>query len=402
MILSADATTLILHRLRIAAVVGQVAVVAAATWIFAGALALAPMLAVIGAYAGWHFVVLPRTLRGRSLDDAMLAREITIDVAVITALLCMAGGWTNPFASIYLVPLGFAAAMLPLERVLGVAAAAFAGYLATIAFYVPLPELEPHHAGHGNLHLVGMWMSFLLASSVLVVTVAFVRRAHDAERRALAQERESRLRDEHVLSLGVLAASTVHEIGTPLATARLIADELVEAPAEVSSEEARQLCTQLDYAIGQLRRLAAIGEGDVEEALRAGDLLARIAARFRILRPDVELVESHGAMNDRVLICGPALESAVLSLLINGAQASARSERRRVDLAATVEGEALRVQIRDYGPGLSGERSASGGLGVGLVISSATLERYGAEARHYARDPGTEVVVTLPLLAEVP
>ncbi|NJN50521.1 MAG: hypothetical protein HC809_00700 [Gammaproteobacteria bacterium] len=254
MILSSEATTTILKRLRLAAIAGQLATIAYAAHTFGAALDVHALLGIVFIYSLWHAVFLWQQTT-RQLTDARLTVEITIDVAVITALLCVAGGWTNPFSSVYLVPLGFAAAMLTLDRALWVVAAAFCGYVITILAYVPLPELEPHHGSHGSMHLMGMWMSFVLAGSVLVVTVAFVRSAFESERRALAQTREARLRDEHVLSLGVLAASTAHEIGTPLATARLIAEDLLELPGEVSPADARNLCTQLDYAIATLRQL---------------------------------------------------------------------------------------------------------------------------------------------------
>ncbi len=363
---------------------------------------LTPLVVIVAGYIVWHGVFLWRVRTGVELSERRLALEVIVDIGVITALLCMLGGWTNPFVSIYLVPLAFAAAMLPLRRALWVVAAGIIGYLVTMATYVPLPELEPGHAGHGNAHLIGMWMSFLLAGVVLVITVAFVRRAYDAERSALTIERESRMRDEHVLSLGVLAASTVHDIGTPLATARLIAEDLVEDGGRIAPSDAEQLCTQLDYAIAQLRSLATIGEGDSDEEIDVVEFCSRVAARFRVLRPDVHLREIAAAADAVNVLSSRPLESAVLSLLVNAAQASLREGLHEIELEAIVADSALTLRIRDYGAGFStGDHVSLNGMGMGLAISSATLERHGGSAVHYRMNPGTQVVVTLPVQSAV-
>jgi len=408
MTLSPDNAIRILHWLRVAAIAGQVAAIAAARWLLEDDWDPRPLLAVTLSFALWHLGLLRRYREGRVLDERRLALETCIDVVAITALLCLAGGWTNPFASIYLVPLGFAAATLPLRTSSLVVAVGLVAYLVTIAFYVPLPDLEPRHGDHQNLHLIGMWISFVLAGSLLVGTVSLVRRAYDAERSALAHERESRLRDEQVLSLGVLAASTAHELGTPLSTARLIAEEMQRDPAGIVARDVEILGQQLDYAVGQLRRLVALADHGGEEDVPVDELCARIVDRFRILRPDVELVEIRADETCATVSSGGPLESAILSLLLNAAHASVGANRPRVEFSSTFESGEVVLKIRDYGAGFvasgasHGERS-SNGMGVGLVISSATLERHGAEARHFRREPGTEVVVSLPVsMAGIP
>ena len=99
------------------------------------------------------------------------------------------------------------------------------------------------------------------------------------------------------------------------------------------------------------------------------------------------------------------LESAILGLLLNAANASQTAGSQCVELECGVSDGDLTVGVRDYGPGMDVAAGAVGlqpvpsrrGFGVGLVISSATFERYGGLARHLRGDPGTRVVVSLPL-----
>lgn len=404
MILSPESSGRILDRLRAAAILGQFAAIGTALILFGATLSAPALLTVTGAFAAWHAWGWWGRRRGSQLDQGRLTLEILIDVAVITALLCLAGGWTNPFVSIYLVPVGFAAALLPPRRALLVGGAAFAGYLVGIFLFVPLPTPQ-HVPGAGfSLHLLGMLISFVLAAVIILGTVLLVRRAYDEERAALARERESRLRDEQLLSLGVLAASTAHELGTPLSTARMLV-EAMEDDGAVSAADLALVGQHLDQAAVTLRRLVSVAALGEDPDVSVASFCAQLTDRFRTLRPDVELTV-HELPREQACLPGGGgvLESAVLSLLINAATASAAAARCRVDLSCRFAGETLTLHIRDYGAGFDAEspgtgtgNGSAGGLGVGLVISSATLERHGGSARHYACEPGTEVVVTLPL-----
>ena len=71
----------------------------------------------------------------------------------------------------------------------------------------------------------------------------------------------------------------------------------------------------------------------------------------------------------------------------------------------------LRISIRDWGPGIGGEllrdlgkpviRASRSGLGIGLLLSHATVERYGGRIElANARDGGTEATLYLPVTRE--
>jgi two-component system sensor histidine kinase RegB len=356
---------------------------------------------VTAAFSVWHVLGLIRRRRGVPLDQQRLTLEVLVDVATVTALLCLAGGWVNPFVSIYLIPVGFAAALLSARRALAVAAATFAGYLLTIFVYVPLPALAHGPDGGFSLHLLGMWISFVLAAAVLLATVLLVRRAYDQEREALGREREARLRDEQLLALGALAASTAHELGTPLSTARMLVEAMEEEGVEPGDGLA-QLAHHLDQVSATLHRLVRVADPQERQDVELADFCAQLADRFRTLRPDVELTAADVPPGGAPIRANHLLESALLSLMINAATASVQASRPRVELQCDAQDGLLRVRIRDYGHGFPdvGQRTRQHngeGLGVGLVISSATIERYRGTAHHYPRDPGTEVVVSLPL-----
>lgn len=396
----------ILCWLRAAAITGQLLAIAIGYGLFGQELGAEALLLVAAAYALWHGILMFRLRHRRVLLEARLTLEILVDVVTITALLCLSGGWTNPFASLYLVPMGFAAVILPLRGALLITGCAFAGYALTVIQYRPLPMLAPLHAEDLSVHLIGMWISLVVASIVVVATVSVVRRGYDREHAAHLQERElrmrdreSRMRDEQVLSLGVLAASTAHELGTPLSTARVLVEEMEQAPA--AGADVKLLASQLDYAIDKLHQLVRVGDQADRETIDLRAFCLQIGDHFRTLRPETELREDHSIDPSPAIRYSRTLESAVLSLLMNAATASGRAGDARVEFTTRIENGGVQLKIRDYGHGMpegaAAAQNGGPGMGVGLVISSATLESHGGEARYRQRTPGTEVDLTLPL-----
>ena len=129
------------------------------------------------------------------------------------------------------------------------------------------------------------------------------------------------------------------------------------------------------------------------------------------MRPAVELRRT-GDAPARTCI-DPAVGHLIQTLLNNAADAGELSGRRVVDLCLDVEGGRLKGVVRDFGAGFSrsapplpGTRFGSdkpGGLGIGLALSHATVERLGGSlTMHAAGDgPGVRVAFELPTAGSV-
>lgn len=422
---SLDVRTILLW-LRAIALGGQLLTLLVATLLFGDRLPLPALFAVPLLYGLWHAglrVRLKRSARaarpadgtgtGTAIGHGVLTLEIAVDLLAVSALLYLAGGWTNPFTPVLLVPLAFAAAVLPWQRAVLLTALAFASYAALVRWHLQLPSVHERFGGDFNLHVLGMWASFIIAAVVLVGAVALVRAALERQRLALAREREARLRDEQLVAIGALAASAAHELGTPLGTARLIAEEMEGALHGELRDQADVLARQLDAATDRLRLLVrgALADDHAERDAADPDLAAfldQLVARFEVLRPDVAVTVRRTALPALPLRDLRLLESGLLGLLMNGADAQAGTPQPRIDLEQHVRDGTLHIGIRDYGVGMASDRSTlgrvpmaardgEGGMGVGWVISSATFERHGGHATVAAAEPGTRVHVELPL-----
>jgi two-component system sensor histidine kinase RegB len=134
--------------------------------------------------------------------------------------------------------------------------------------------------------------------------------------------------------------------------------------------------------------------------------LEEVISQWQLVRPAVELRRTGGApARTRI---DPAVGHLLQALLNNAADAGEMAGRRVVDLCLDAEAGRLKGIVRDFGAGfarssppLPGTRFGSdkpGGLGIGLALSHATVERLGGSlTMHAAGDgPGARVAFELP------
>src|SRR3569832_2365119 len=185
---------------------GQLAAVLAASAL-GFSLPVWTLVMIIVAYTTINFFTAAR-LRRRTqpVGERELFLHLLTDTAVLAVLLYLSGGSTNPFVSLFLLPLTLAAAALLGAYTWIMAVVSVQCYSALMEWYVPLPHQDGEHF---NLHIVGMWSGFVL-SAILISYFAVKMSATLREReQALAQAREDALRDQTLVALGTLSVGVV-------------------------------------------------------------------------------------------------------------------------------------------------------------------------------------------------
>lgn len=395
--------------LRAVAIVSQLAVLALAVRVLHLNLPLGALLGGIAFLSLAECATLWRLRRGWPVTELEIALQLLVDVAVLSWLLYFAGGSSNPFAPAYLVPVALAAIALRPALSIVIVGASIAAYTLLFRFHVPLPS--SHHEGFA-LHVFGMWVNFVL-SALLIAGILWLLAENLRRRdRLIAEAREKALRNEHVVALGALAASAAHELSTPLSTAALLADEIameLDDTARVRSDLAllKEQIRQCKASLSTL--LAGAGRARMESSARVAvdAFLADTSERWRLLRPDVTLATEF-VVNDLQLLPEQGLSQALINLLNNAADASAAAGKPRIALHARIESEHLIIEILDEGRGIDAAarelagravmNSTSGGAGLGLLLSNATLARWDGElALHPRAEGGTLTRIRLPL-----
>jgi two-component system sensor histidine kinase RegB len=325
--------------------------------------------------------------------------HVAVDILALTALLFIGGGTANPFVSLYFVPIALLAFTLPVAQVWTVAGLCALGY--SSLWWAP-PLAHPHHstAEMVDLHLIGMWLNFLLGAGLMTVfatRIALVVGGH----------RASAARAEGVLAVATQAAATVHELNTPLSSVAVVLTELRLAlgPKHELAVEIAAAEQQIEVCRGVLRRLSLRAE-EPERAQALHEVVASAVERVALLR-------GGSAAETRLRLAelpvqlrhGARIEHLLINLLNNALDASHQAGRRGAEIRAEVVDEALRLEVIDHG---GGWRTAPAdfhsdkptGLGLGLTLVRLIVEQYGGTLELVNRAEGGCARVVLPL-AEV-
>jgi two-component system sensor histidine kinase RegB len=286
------------------------------------------------------------------------------------------------------------------------------------------------------IYLLGVWTALVLA---VAFTAAYVSSLASESRRmadALAATQLALEREQRLAALGGLAAAAAHELGSPLATIAVVARELErELPPDLPADSpVRQDIELLRGETERCRRiLAELGERPEGAPGRGAEPEGGEDTPFHRL-PLAALVEAaalpfEGEGKQLEIRYGPGLQPAdqptvarradlvhgLGSLLQNALQFAVR----RVEVELTWDRAAIRVAIRDDGPGFTPQilsdlgdpyvssgrtdaRSTAGRgkqdhMGLGVFIAQTLLARTGA-ALSFGNRPGGggEVVISWP------
>jgi len=384
-------------------------------------------------------------LRNNSMvSNPELFAQLSVDVIALTILLYYGGGSTNPFVSLYLLPLVIAAATLPGRYTWGMAALTAACYSLLMVYYIPLPHIHQHGEDAFDIHVMGMWLGFVISVVVVayfVVQMAQVVRSRDE---MLARVREEILRNERIVALGIQAAGAAHEMGTPLSTMAVVIGELQHDAADqpalhdslaILDEQVRGCKRILDKIMANAQDSGAILPQSVDE------LMAEVLDEWQLLRPTAQYhyssltpdgTTSHstklpkdgsqaagypglplpgeeqgrpGGVPAPLLNADVTLRAALMNLLNNAADAGPQP----IEIHARWDSSSFTLEIRDHGQGLSEEAALKAGSaffttktegrGLGLFLANATIERMGGTVRLFNRaEGGAATVLTLPVI----
>lgn len=400
--------------LRVCAIVGQVLAVFIAAYGLGLPVPVPTLLGGVVVLAAFATFVLVRLARPWPVHAAEVVIHFAVDIAVLTYLLYYTGGASNPFVTLFIMPIALAATVLPVPHVIAVTVLCGAAYSFLIFNHLSLPRLHAHDPNSAfNEHLLGMAVNFAICGTLLAFFIARLARDLRMHASAVQRERERALRDEGILAIATQAAGAAHDLNTPLSTMRTLIQELRHQQRGDGplAQDLALLAGQADRCRDILRDLVAVGAAqleDVAERLTTGAFIAGCIDRFRLLRPMIELEATIAAdCRDLILRITPSIRHALMNLLNNAAEASAQSDHKRIEVQVSSDAGHIEFAIRDFGAGLAKDvRSASlrflsnkrDGLGIGLALSSATAERLNGDLQVVpAAGGGLRVCLRLPL-----
>ncbi len=395
-----------LTTLRWLAVIGQSATIGVVVGLLGVALNAAAMWTGVALLAAFNMLAVWRVRHVDEPSQAEVLIHIGVDVAVLAWLIAWSGGVTNPFTSLFLLPIAFASLALPARWIYAVAAMCCAGYALSVVFGQPLPHIHGMADGF-DLHLWGMAANFLVSALVLLIFFSRMSELLRRHERELSLLRERFTRNEGIVALATHAASVAHELNTPLATMTLMLDDLIEDDTGSDLRDDHEtLRALIDVCRDRVHELAAPAEAGAGESESVRVDIETIIERWQLVRPTIHLVRS-GRVDSPTRVVA-AVGHLLQALLNNAADAGEAVGVSQVDLRLEVRDDSLLGEIRDYGAGfgvaepfLPSRMFASSkpdGLGVGLALSHATVERLNGELSVQKTDgAGVRVCFQLPL-----
>lgn len=398
-----------LTTLRWLAVAGQAAAVVVADFALDMRLPTGLCFGVIAASVCmniWAQAVHPPSKR---LSERETAAVLLFDLAQLGLLLFLTGGLTNPFAVLTMAPVIVSATALTLRStlLLGGFAAAVASLLAVV--HLPLTFADGTTLDPPPVAVAGTWAALMVGLAFVAGYARRVTAEMWAMSQALAAAQEALGREQRLTAIGGLAAAAAHELGTPLATIKLVSGELARELRDQPdlAEDVELIRRQADRCREILRELSAGGKDDRHVKTAPVGALLEEAAEPHLNRGKAVILRVGGVPAAEGRADQPLVQRRpeVIHGLRNLVQNAVDFADSTVWVDADWSGREIRIAVGDDGPGFGPDllgrlgdpfvrdrmrrppraeapradpREGYEGMGLGLFIAKTLLERTGA------------------------
>jgi len=329
-------------------------------------------------------------------DEALMT--LLFDLGQLSFLLYLTGGLTNPFALLILAPVTVSASALELRStlLLGGLAALFITLIGVVN--VPLRFADGAVFQVPGLFTFGFWLSILIGIAFLGLYSRRVATEMHSMSDALLATQMALAREQKLTDLGGVVAAAAHELGTPLATIKLISSEMMDELAGQPdlAEDARLIREQANRCRDILRSMGKAGKDDLLLRQAPLETVLQEAAEPHMARGIEVIFTVAGTGAPPVVMRRPELIHGLRNLVQNAVDfarskvwVDAQYTPDRILLRIIDDGDGFPPQVlgRIGDPFVRSRRDAQDlvrrpeyeGMGLGLFIAKTLLERTGAE-----------------------
>lgn len=263
-----------------------------------------------------------------------------------------------------------------------------------------------------DLPAITVMTLYLTGVTAFIGSMFFARSIHHLlriqERQNEELKEQNRTIQAYAQDKAMLASIVVHDIATPLTVILHSCEAAMKEPQSTQGLPRIQKAAEMIQAIARsVREYQSVESGRTPVRIEAVDLHTvfdhmRFVLEDALLDKSLELkIETPEDGPLLVLADEESLSNSVFSNLIFNAIKFSHPGQT-IEVSARIDGDAIEVDIRDFGVGMSeariealfsghGPRSSKGtrgekGSGYGLAIAKAYLDKYGAEMRVASRE----------------
>ncbi len=391
-----------LIALRWTAIVGQIAAITVADRYFGLILPLGLCYLAVGAAIIANLISIFVFPQNKRLTETEALGTLLFDMSQLAFLIFVTGGLTNPFALLVLAPVTISASALQLRTTLVVGGAAIAYVTVAALLNVPMRNAGGAELSVPPLFRFGFWLSIVVGILFLGLYARRVATEIRAMADALLATQMALAREQKLTDLGGVVAAAAHELGTPLATIKLVSAELMEELADKPEllADAKLIREQADRCRDILHGMGRAGKDDLQLRQAPLESVLREAAEPHAARGKALVFDVHPAFGiagrQPIILRLPGVVHGLRNLIQNAVDFA----RSTVWIEAEWSAQAIVIRIIDNGDGfplnvigrigdpfVRPRRSAQDlarrpdyeGMGLGLFIAKTLLERSGAE-----------------------
>jgi signal transduction histidine kinase len=278
--------------------------------------------------------------------------------------------------------------------------------------------------------------TYLFGGLITIAALAALVGFFSARRAFLRQHQLSELKSNFVSSVS-------HELRAPIASMRLLAESLQRGKVVEPARQADyfrflvQECRRLSGLIENVLNFARIEQGRQEYEREPTDVLGLLQQTIKVMEPAAAEKQVHLALTLPAhssdaspmtpMLDGPAIQQALVNLIDNALKHSAPGGtvtvgfemQNPLELTGVAAGTALRIHVRDNGPGIPPEdheriferfyrrgselRRETQGIGIGLSIVKHIAEAHGGRVTVESQvGQGSRFTLELPVAAIPP
>ena len=337
----------------------------------------------------------------KRLSEMQATLWLVFDIVQLSLLLYMTGGLNNPFAMLVLTPVTIAATVLRLGNTIFLGLIAISLITVVSRYNIPMVDADGNVLTLPVLFQFGFWVALLIGLVFLALYARQVTNEMHAMGEALVATQLALAREQKLTDLGGVVAAAAHELGTPLATIKLVSSEIMEELQNHPEllEDANLIRQQADRCRDILHSMGRAGKEDLHLRHAPVETVVREAAEPHIKRGKTvhfHIAPTEGTDRTQPVITRrPEIIHGLRNLVQNAVDFSLSEVN--VDLAWSED--QIEVCISDDGNGFpqsiigrigdpyvrrrrftedGAKRPGYEGMGLGLFIAKTLLERSGA------------------------
>lgn len=330
-----------------------------------------------------------------ALNPLWICFQMAFDLAMLTGLLLLTGGFGNPFTPLFLLNVALGGLLIP-------------GRLSWPFLFLAhalLGFLQLHFVTENPGAVDGRLIATFLTSHLLTFSFWVVSRslgAHlERQFKSQAQARVLFEKQDRLRAVGALAAGFSHEFASPLNAAKIRLERAARERGSEDISEALDAVRTCEHVVRQMNASQLDSRDFNFKNVVVADLLNDVIESWREEHPEIS-VRLRLSDTSRGRVPPVNFAQVILNLLDNAAEAA---PAKAIDVALEGSKDFFCLRIADQGPGFPttilnrlGEpfmTSKPDGTGLGLYVSQLFCQSLGGSLEAKNRDPETGAILQL-------